>query len=114
MGCGPAFTIRMNEPLGEPGSYEVLAVSESGEIRCEYQSPLPQPISTRDCGSLRLWFDAAGALTSVVSDRLIGRLALSISRDGVVVAEKTFSPEYSFDELNGPGCGTCASASDSL
>ena len=56
---------------------------------------------------------AAGALVSIESPR-VARLSLTIARDGVVVASKAFVPKYSYEELNGPGCGTCASASDTL
>lgn len=113
MGCGPAFTIRLDEPLGEPGSYQIAAVAEDGEHRCEYDVPLVPENLARDCGALYLGFDASGALAVIESPR-VARLSLTIVRDGVVVASKAFAPKYSFEELNGPGCGTCASASGRL
>jgi len=111
MGCGAAFTIRMTEPLGEPGSYEIVATSDAGESRCTYALPLVS--GAWDCGDLFVGFDGAGALAVIHSPR-VRRLVVTITRDGVVVASKAFSPEYSFKELNGPGCGTCPFASDSL
>jgi hypothetical protein len=112
MGCGPAFTIRFDEPLRAAGSYEIVGVSEGGESRCHYELPVAQANLARDCGNLYLGFDASGALASIESTPRVRSLAVSIARDGVTVAARTFSPDYSFEELNGPGCGTCASATE--
>ena len=88
-------------------------MAEDGEYRCEDAVPVAPENLARDGGALYLGFDAAGALVSIESPR-VARLSLTIARDGVVVASKAFVPKYSYEELNGPGCGTCASASDTL
>lgn len=114
MGCGPAYIILVDEPLDEAGSYEFVAVSEDDESRCSYEVPAAPGTLPRDCGDLHLGFSEAGALRSIVSQERIRRLAVTISLNGVVVVEEAFSPEYSSIELNGPGCGSCPSASDRL
>lgn len=114
MGCGPAHTILVDEPLDEVGSYEFVAVTGGWREPMLVEVPAAPGTLPRDCGDLHLGFSEAGALRSIVSQESIRRLAVTISLNGVVVVEEAFSPRYSSIELNGPGCGSCRSASDRL
>jgi hypothetical protein len=113
MGCSSAFTITLSTPIGGPGAYKITGAMDDIAIRCAYDSSGVYPGTIRDCDKLFIGFDGSGSLEAIESPR-VSRLSLAISRDGDVIASKTFAPKYSFKELNGPGCGTCAFAHDSL
>lgn len=42
------------------------------------------------------------------------RVSIAVRLDGDSVLERTVTPSYTVDEPNGPGCGECARASDTL
>lgn len=109
MGCGPALTIQLSEPLAGEGAYEIVGVMDGREVRCAYDAAEVYPASSRDCDGLSIGFDASSALVAIESPQ-VSHLVLSLVKNGSVMANKTFAPEYSFEELNGPGCGACPSA----
>lgn len=47
-------------------------------------------------------------------DGKIKDLSVTITLDDAPFADQTFTPKYEDVELNGPGCGTCPAAGETL
>jgi hypothetical protein len=132
IGCVDEMDLRIERADGTPVNLAVSVTADGQAVTCS----APTTGSTATCdGNVMVWSHALqdcnqqasanGAMSVVCVDN--GRFAQDItingtpravtvsllSADGVVVAERTFTPAYRAVQPNGPGCGEiCQQASD--
>lgn len=130
IGCGQS-TFRLLSDDWQPGDYELeVSYSLSGEaaFRCPFRieasdgagedagSDGDEPRCTQTLGTSRyidFSVDAAGTPTIALLDAP-PTLQLTLRRAGGLPREKTVTPHYDVEEINGPGCGECRTATEDV
>jgi hypothetical protein len=114
-GCGPALHIAFSEPIGAPGTYDWVIGRDDRVERCQVVlDGVTVPSSRgRECGEFVIAVNGEGKLAFVTGPET-AELSLSLLRDGVILGEAVFTPDYADVEINGPGCGSCPSATEQL
>jgi len=113
IGCIPNLTITPERPLRDSGEYQVDFVADGETMSCTVKVPsAASPKCTDDRAYVYqerdrgiLWLSVDGTHKTV---------SVTMARDGTPVADQTFLPSYEGVEINGPGCGTCPAAAESL
>jgi hypothetical protein len=113
IGCLEAATVNFSRPLSQSGTYTVEVGADGTHLKCTITLPSRRPSTCSDQRAY-VFVDSAGALTGVSVDGHLESLTVTVLRDGRQVADGTFQPSYEGIELNGPGCGTCAQATETL
>jgi hypothetical protein len=127
MGCVSGYHVTLDPGAGwAPGRYTFDVTADGKHQRCTGALPL-----TGDCGEpvLRCSGDDLAYIDELncggdPADHAFGSIGLhampcavhvTVTRDGTVVAEQAFTPDYRWIEVNGPGCGPrCLQDSDTL
>jgi hypothetical protein len=113
IGCIEAVTVSFSHPVSQAGAYIVDLGADATHLKCTITLPAHGSASCDDPRAY-VFVDSAGALTFASVDGRIKSLAVTVLRDGTEVASGTFQPAYQGVELNGPGCGTCSQATETL
>lgn len=123
VGCSDDVVIDLNKASGvwEPGKYVIAIDGDGRKLDCTAYLPLVTEPTCQDQFGMNVTFDAedAGASGSAFKSVQVffapAKLTLTITRDGIEVAKKTFTPTYADQEPNGALCGpTCKVAQDAL
>lgn len=130
VGCGPSVYQLGNEAW-PAGDYEVAIAYERGgrvEVSCafridaasaggeeddagvEYEPPNAECSQTTG-GQVSLSFAQRATFTMFDSP---ASFELSVKREGRVLFDKTVTPDYDASEINGPGCGVCRTAHETI
>src|SRR5690606_24533378 len=124
IGCSPGLLIGLDRPLEQPGRYTVVVLADGQAMSCTTRlcrSSAPDgcdaSLSTSATGAMSRHGRSEAAPRNLAEVGINGQyesVAVSIELDGDLLAEAAFSPEYRDVELNGPGCGTCPTAQETL
>lgn len=130
VGCAPSGYQLGNEAW-PAGDYEVAITYERGErveVSCafridaafaggeeddagvEYEPPMAECSQTTG-GKVSLSFAQRATFTMFDSP---ASFELSVKREGRVLFEETITPDYDASEINGPGCGVCRTANETI
>jgi hypothetical protein len=112
-GCVQAVTITLERPLSDPGSYEVDFVADGVTMSCTLTVPSTKPSRCTNSRAFVSQEEGRG-IVFLSMDGKFESLSVTVLRDGSTLAEQTYSVAYQGVELNGPGCGTCPAASETL
>lgn len=123
-GCGLSCTQMRSPSVAEigiegdqpPGLYE-LEVQGSGETEmCVLVLPSAEGdvVSCTDYASVVLAEDGGRVEALVLTEFAPGSFVVEVLRDGELVAEASFVPDYEVDEPNGKGCGERSQATLSM
>ena len=113
IGCIPNVTITPEHPISEAGQYQVDFVADGENMGCSVKVPNTAPPKCTDERAYVYQESGRGILWLSV-DGKIKDLSVTITHDGAPFADQTFSPSYEDVEFNGPGCGTCPAAGETL
>jgi hypothetical protein len=128
IGCVDGFAVEFTPNAGWPaGDYEFALVLDGDTTTCTGALPLPAcGTSALTCtpASDRIMISESGCALAADAHGFAGfqinppnptAVNLTISRDGSVLVEQSWNPEYQTSQPNGPGCApTCTSARDEL
>jgi hypothetical protein len=113
VGCARGLSITFDANFSQAATYDVV-------VSVVTATPETVPIVT--CTLVASGGDGAQLLcasqeahselsnTLRIDDTTLSKILVSVSMGGNTVAEQTFEPVYNTGEINGPGCGTCTSA----
>jgi hypothetical protein len=125
---GLAVTIRPDAPRFAEGVYRVEVVADGEAIMAEvsvegevaqcseppgYACHVERAVTDGRTLRLDLWMDPGADAELALSYAGGGGPAVAVVRvlrDGVVIGEETFEPQYTREEINGPGCGVATRA----
>ncbi|HZL19511.1 MAG TPA: hypothetical protein VFG23_17380 [Polyangia bacterium] len=114
VGCAQGLSITFDANFNQAATYDVV-------VSVVTATPETVPIATCTlvasdgggaqllCGSQEAHSEQSNTLR--IEDTTLAKVLVSVSLGGNTVAEQTFEPAYTTAEINGPGCGTCTSAS---
>lgn len=126
VGCTSGFTLAFQKASTpwEPGTYSVNIDADGKQITCTATLPLSatdaEPSSCSD-KSVQLGVSGSAlpaaehSLSELSFTSMPARVKVTVTRDGMIVGDKEFTPTYEKSQPNGPDCEpTCNSASGSL
>jgi hypothetical protein len=113
IGCIPNVTINLEHPLTESGQYQVDFVADDKTMICRVKVPSS---TSPDCTDDRVYVyqERGKGILWLSVDGKLKEVSVTITRDDAPVTDQSFSPKYEDTELNGPGCGTCPAAAETL
>ncbi len=113
MGCVQSVTVTPKHPLADPGNYVVDMVADGVTMTCTLTVPSTVPAKCSDSRAY-VYQEKANGIEWVSVDGKVKSLSVSIDRGADTIADQTYSVSYQNREQNGPGCGTCPQASETL
>ena len=113
VGCIQAVTVTPDHALSDPGHYEVDFVADGVDMSCTLTVPSTAPAK---CSDSRAYVsqDKGRGIVFLSVDGKYKSLSVTVLKDGNTLAEQTYAVAYQGVEINGPGCGTCPAASETL
>jgi hypothetical protein len=113
VGCAQGLSIDFDANFSQAATYQVV-------VSVVTATPETVPIATctlvaSDGGGVQLLCDSMEIHSELsntlrIDDMTLSKILVSVSVGGNTVTEQTFEPVYKAAEINGPGCGTCTSA----
>lgn len=122
IGCADGFTVQLQPELSTPGAIEVEVALDGEVVTCATTLPLDGD-APGGCEDDRVSLWLSGSALPADQHRVTGlsvattptTIAITIRRDGEVVAQGEYTPAYETLQPNGEDCPpTCTYASDSL
>jgi hypothetical protein len=126
MGCTSGYRIGVSPDQGWPAGQYTFEITADGKQQiCTGSIPLSDCAtqSIRCTGDDLASIEELGCAIDVASQGYGGiafngtpcDVRIKISRDGEVLADSSFTPDYRWIEVNGPGCGPrCLQGSDAV
>jgi len=113
IGCIPNVTITPEHPLTDHGQYRVDFVADGKAMSCIVKVPSS---TSPDCTNDRVYVyqERDRGILWLSVDGKLEEVSVTITLDDAPVADQTFLPSYEETEINGPGCGTCPAAGETL
>ena len=113
LGCGPAFTIELDEGVFAGGDYQMVVTSDGVTTSCTVTLPIascpdgfscdrPDPgffIELNDCGGTLERLEAI-----VFHTQAPAQIDVEVSKAGTVLGSDSFQPAYTTSQPNGPDC----------
>jgi hypothetical protein len=112
IGCIQNLTITPDGTVDDSGKYEARFDADGEAITCTLTVPSTTPPKCTDSHAYVYQNDGRVRFLSLDGD--YKTVSVTLLHEGTVIADESFAPEYTDDELNGSGCGTCLAASATL
>jgi len=123
IGCLDGLNLRLEGAFlpGKTYELEVSSVSDGDQAASLMLCTVTAPAAGSAGGNAGLTTSCTSALAHVnvgnliqIQDTTLKQVRVSVSLDGVPVGEQAFQATYQSREINGPGCGVCTSANESI
>lgn len=123
MGCVDGFHVEVTSSgAWQPGAYVVTVVADGVTTTCSATFPLTAS-SRAECSGQGVQVGLSGSMLPATAQSISHvaltsapkSVAVAITRDGVSIASRVYTPTYKTSRPNGPDCEpTCTSATDTL
>lgn len=125
IGCSTAATLRLDQPLEEPGAYRISVDIGDEEEVCSAVLPMaksPQCSANLSIFGLGREEKAEDVISESAACNIAGvsvnghfeHIKLTIEKDEATIVSREIDLKYEETEPNGPGCGVCLQADTSV